>query len=124
MLMRLFLLRLGPFVCLHFCRDRKKTRNVFLVIAFIYSLLFGVAVWKIFSQEQWKGIVYLPISLLPHYLCYGFAVWLLIRCIWSAWSERVWKRIYGIAMISVIAGIYLENYWNPRILQFFCNFFN
>lgn len=123
MLLRLLLFRLGPFVSLRFCKDRKKVKLTFAMIAIVYGGFFLIAAWKIFSQEQWKGILYLPISMFPHYICYAFAIWMLIRCIWSAWSERVWKRIYGLSLISIILGILAENYWNPKILQFFCNFF-
>lgn len=123
MLLYLCLFRLCPMLSLHFCKKRKKIKIVFLTITAVYILCFVIAVWKIFNQEQWLGVLCLIISLFPHYLCYSFAVWLIIRCVWRSWSDRVWKRIYGIALMSVIFGIYTENYWNPKILQFFCNFF-
>ena len=123
MLLRLLLFRLGPLLGLQFCKEKKKIKLVFMMIAIVYSVCFFVAAWTIFNKEQWLGILYLPISMFPHYLCYGFAIWLLLRCLWNAWSERVWKRIYSIALLCVFLGILAENYWNPKILQFFCNFF-
>ena len=123
MLLRLIIFRLGPLISLHFCKDRKQIKVNFAVMGIIYVLCFLIAAWRIFGQKKWMGIIYLPISMFPHYLCYGFAIWLLIRCLWSAWSARVWKRIYGIAIICVIFGILAENYWNPQILQFFFEIF-
>ena len=123
MLLRLLIFRLGPLVSLNFCKSRKSMKTAFIVTGMIYSILLLIAAWAIFSEEQWLGILYLPISMFPHYLCYGFAIWLLIRCLWNAWSTRVWKRIYGISIICVILGILAENYWNPKILQFFCEIF-
>lgn len=124
MLLRLILLRLGPLAALHFCKGRKTIKKGFVWIVVIYGGLFLMASWKIFSQKGWSGIMLLPISMFPQYLCYGFAVWILMRCIWSAWSDRVWRRIYSLSVFSVVLGILTENYWNPEILQFFCKIFN
>lgn len=123
MLLRLLLFRLGPLIALRFCKDRKQIKLAVAMLLISYSACFSIAAWKLFSQEHWKGILYLPISMFPHYICYAFAIWVLLRCIWSAWSERVWKRIYIISSISVILGILAENYWNPKVLQFFFEIF-
>ena len=123
MLLRLLLLRLSPLACLYRCKDRKTMKIVFVVIIAIYFLGFIISAATLFAREQWKGIISLFAALFPQYLCYIFAGWLIARCVWSAWSERVFRRIGRIAFAAVIAGIFAENYWNPEILQFFCNFF-
>lgn len=123
MLFRLLLFRLSPVILLRFCRDRKQIKIAVHIILAIYGLCLLIAMWKIFTQKKWLGILYLPLSMFPHYLCYGFAIWMLIRCIWSAWSDRVWKRIYNLSVMSVMVGILTENYINPKILQFFFEIF-
>lgn len=124
MLLRLVIVRLVPLLSLRVCKDRKSIKTILVVEGAVYVLLFVLAAWRIISKENGTGILFLLLSIFPHYLCYGFSLWLLIRCVWNAWSDRVWKRIYGVAMMSLIVGILFENYWNPKILQFFCNFFN
>lgn len=119
MLLRLVLLRMAPLLSLRFCKNRKQIKLMVNSLLICYGLCFLIAVWKLFSQEKWMGIIYLPLALFPHYICYGFAVWMLLRCILGAWSERVWKRIYNLSLISTALGILAEYYWNPKILQFF-----
>ena len=123
MLFRLFLFRLGPLVFLKFCKEKRQIKLVVCLIGAIYGLCLLLAIWRLFSQEKWLGIIYLPISMLPHYIAYGFAIWMLVRCIWSAWSGRVWNRIYIMSVISVIIGIFSEYYINPQILQIFFKIF-
>lgn len=119
MLLRLVLLRMAPLLSLRFCKNREQIKLMVNGLLICYGLCFLIAVWKLFSQEKWMGIIYLPLALFPHYICYGFAIWMLLRCILGAWSERVWKRIYHLSLISTALGILAENYWNPKILQFF-----
>lgn len=117
MLLRLFVCRLLPFLLLSFYRNKKKLRSALTGICVLYLVCFLTGAWKVFYEEQWWGLLYLPLSMFPHYVCYLFAVWLQVRCIWSAWSERVWKRIYVISMLCIAAGIFLEACVNPWILQ-------
>lgn len=124
MLLKLLIIRLLPFLSLKVCKDRKSIKMVLIVGSVIYAVLFMLAAWRIIGMESWRGIVYLLLSMFPHYLCYGFGLWLLLRCVWNAWSDRVWKRIGRIAFVAVSVGVLLENYWNPEVLRFFCKFFN
>lgn len=124
MMFRLILFRLGPLVSLHFCKDRRRVKLVSNLLLLCYGVCLLIAGWKIFTQESWRGMLYLPVSMFPHYIFYGFALWMLLRCVWSAWSERVWKRIYGLSFLCVILGILMENYWNPKVLQFFSQVLN
>lgn len=123
MLFRLLLFRLGPFIGLHFCKERKQMKLAVRLLLLCYGVCLIIAVWKIVSEKKWLGILYVPISMFPHYIFYGFAIWILVRCIWSAWSERVWRRIYQISLLCIILGILTENYWNPKILHFFFEIF-
>ncbi len=123
MLFRLIVFRLLPFVLLRFCKDRRQLKLAVGFILAAYFLCFLIAAWGIFSQKQWLGIIYLPLSMLPHYICYAFGIWMLLRCIFSAWSERVWKRIYCLTLLCIVLGILLENYINPYILQIFFKIF-
>lgn len=123
MLFRLLLFRLAPWVGLIRCKKARDVKLVLLVTATVYFIAFIISVRELFVREQWKGILQVLLALLPHYLCYIFAGYLLARCIWSAWSDRVWERIRGLAFVLTIWGIFIENYWNLKILQFFCDFF-
>lgn len=120
MLLKLFILRLIPMICFMFCKDRRKMKHVFSLIVLVYVICFLIASWEIFRSSKWLGIVYIPIAVFPHGFCYAFSLWLLLRCLWREWSYRVWRRIYWIAFGSVVFGIYLEKYFNPVVLQFFC----
>lgn len=122
MLLRLMVFRLLPVLLLKFYKEKNKIRLAGAVLLGWYVVLFVVAVSQMCEQTGWKTLLYLPISMVPHYLCYGFAVWLLIRCMWSTWSVRVWKRIYRISIVCILMGILMENYWNPRILEILLNF--
>ena len=117
MLFKLFVLRLAPLLCLGFCKKRNRIQIAILLFLICYGGIFVTAVWEIFSQEHWKGLIYLPVSMFPQYLFYGFVVWMILRCILHAWSDRVWKRIYKVAVVMVTIGILTEKYWNPLILE-------
>lgn len=117
MLLKLFFLRLSPLICLKFCKKRSQIKVAVFSFLVVYAGVFITAAWAVFKQEKWRGIIYLPLSMFPHYLLYGFVMWILLRCIWSAWSERVWKRIYKVSIVIEILGVLTENYWNSMILR-------
>ena len=123
MLIRLILIRFLPFVFLKVGKNRKQLKIAVSGIVAMYVLCLLIAVWGIIREEGWRVFLYLPVSMLPHYLCYVFGFWMLVRCIWSVWSERVWKRIYVLVLLCIVLGILLENYINPYILQFFFKIF-
>ena len=117
MIFRLFLIRMGPLLCLGFCKKRNKMKTAIHLFIIGYGGLFAAAAWKLFLQERWKGMFYLPLSMFPQCLFYGFAVWMILRCVLHAWSERVWKRIYKVSVVVTIFGVLTEFYWNPWILE-------
>ena len=123
MLFRLLFIRLCPLAALRFCKDRKQIKLSVAMLLLCYGVCFLIAVGKIMVEKKWAAIVFIPLSMFPHYICYVFSIWILIRCIWCAWSERVWKRIHSLSVISVFAGILMESYWNPKILQIFFEIF-
>lgn len=124
MLFQLLLFRLGPWVGLIRCKKKRDIKFVLLVTAGIYFIGFIMCVRELCIRDQWKGILEVFFAMFPHYLCYIFAGCLIARCVWSAWSERVWKRIRRIAFMLTILGIFIENYWNSKILQIFYDFFH
>ncbi len=119
MLFRLLLFRLCPLLILRFLEERKRIKIAMIGLLVIYGIVFVIAVGDMISVYHWWSLLYIPMAMFPHYICYGFAIWILIRCIWHAWSERVWKRIYFLTIVSTILGILMEYYWSPQILQFF-----
>ena len=123
MLLRLIIFRLFPLTSLRFCKEKKQMKLAVMIILVCYCVSFFAVAAKMISEKYWLGILYVPLSMFPHYLFYGFSLVILMRCIWHAWSERVWKRIYSLAQISVILGILTETYINPKILQFFFGIF-
>ena len=123
MLFQLLVLRFLPVLFLAFLKERRQIKRILIVIAGIYVVSFAAAVWEVIVQFQWMGILVVPLLMFPQYLCYGFAGWILVRCLWHAWSARVWKRIICVSLISVLVGVFLENYWNPKILQIFFGIF-
>lgn len=123
MLFRLVLFRLGPWVCLARCKKKRDVKMILLATAAVYLTGFIISVRVLFEQERWRGTLGVLFASFPHYLCYIFAGYLVARCVWNAWSERVWKRIRILAFLLIIIGILFENYLNSRILQFFYNFF-
>ncbi len=123
MLLKLMIFRLAPFGILGFLKERRQIKFVTGIIIALYAISFIVTVWKIFSQKKWLGVLVLPISMFPHYICYVFSIWIILRCIWQIWSERVWKRIYFLSILSVLLGVLAENYVNTKILQIFFKIF-
>ena len=123
MLLRLLSIRFLPLLLFMFLKERKKIQKAAIVILEIYLLGFCFAVWKLLTQYRWFGILTIVMALFPHYLCYGFAGWILARCLWFSWSKRVWKRIVFVSLFSVLAGIFMEKYWNLNILQIFFEIF-
>ena len=123
MLFRLLILRFLPLMLLTFLKERRQIQKIVIVMIGIYIIGFFTAVWDVLIQFGWLGIICVPLLMFPHYLCYVFAGWILIRCLWSSWSTRVWKRIVFVSMLSVLTGVFLESYWNPKILQFFITIF-
>lgn len=123
MLFRLLLFRFLPLIFLAFMKDRRLIQKIMIAILGIYMIGFIAAVWDVIARFQWVGVLSIPLLMLPHYLCYGFAGWIMARCLWFSWSNRVWKRISLVSMISILVGVYLEAYWNPKILQIFFKIF-
>ncbi len=123
MLFRLMLVRFVPLLSLGFLKERAHIKRAVIILLIFYIAGFLTAAGKVIAQKQWLSLLYVPLSMFPQYICYGFAAWMLVRCIWQAWSERVWKRIYLFALLNVLSGIFMERYWNSKILQiFFENF--
>ena len=123
MLLQLFIARVCPVAALGFLKERKQLKLFMAVVLIGYILSLIVAVVKLISMEKWLAILFVPLSMFPHYICYGFAMVILVRCIWKSWSERVWKRIYFFSIVIIMAGVLLEKYINIQILQIFFNFF-
>ena len=123
MLFQLIVFRFLPLTFFAFFKERGQIQKIAIVVLGIYLTGFCFAVWNLVAKYQWLGIVSVPLSMFPHYLCYGFAGWILARCLWFSWSKRVWKRIFFVSLLSVFLGVLLENYWNPKILQIFFEIF-
>ncbi len=123
MLLKLLIFRFGPFGILGFLKERRQIKLVTGIIVVLYTISFLITVWKIFSQERLLGVLVLPISMFPQYIFYVFSICIVLRCIWQIWSERVWKRIYFLSILSVLLGILAENYINTKILQIFFKIF-
>lgn len=123
MIFNLFMLRMTPLLCLKFCKKRSRIKIAILFFLICYGGLFVTAIWKLFLQKHWKGMFYLPLSVFPQWLFYGFAVWMILRCVLHAWSERVWKRIYKVSVVVTIFGVLTEFYWNPWFLEKILKFF-
>ena len=123
MLLKLLLLRFCPMAMLGFIKDKNQIKKAIYILCSLYGIGFFAALMQIIKSESLYSIICIPLAVFPHYICYVFAMFLFIRCIWHAWSKRVWKRIYLIALISILLGVFMECYWNPKILQIFFNFF-
>lgn len=119
MLFRFILLRIGPIAMLYLLKDRKKLKLAVYGGVMCWGVSLVVAVLEIFKQEHWESIFLLLLSMFPQYLFYIFAYWLIIRCIRSAWSRRVWRRICVVSFVCVLCGTFAELYINPLILGFF-----
>lgn len=119
MLFRLLLYRMGPLTALCFLKDRKKIKMALYGGILCWVLCFIMAALKIFEQARWKGLLALVLSMVPHYLFYGFSLWMIVRCVRSAWSKRVWRRICLVSYFCIMCGILSESYINSLILNFF-----
>lgn len=119
MLLRLFVFRMGPLALLHLCRERRKIKRMLIVLFCVYAICLVRSVFALFEMEKWNVFFYLPLAAMPQFFLYGFAGWLLFRCVFEEWSERVWKRIYGVSCVVTFLGILVEIYINPQILNFF-----
>jgi len=122
MLFQLFVFRFLPVTCLAFLKDRRQIQKISFVVMIIYIVCFCLAGWSLIAKYRWLGLLCIPLSMFPHYLFYGFAGWIVVRCLWFSWSKRVWKRILFVSMLSVFVGMLLENYWSPNILEIFFKF--
>lgn len=123
MLLKLVIFRLVPICVLGLLKDRYQIKLMTGGVSVLYAVGLVMSAWKIVIQEKWLGILILPVSLFPHYICYIFSLWIMLRCIWHAWSERVWKRVYILSIFSVLLGVLSENYINTKILQIFFKIF-
>lgn len=119
MLIKLYFIRLFPMILLWKCKDIKKLRALLLVLLVGYGCCFATVGWELFCREHWMFLGYLIIAMFPQYLCYGFSMWLLMRCVWNPWSWRVWRRIFRISLIITVIGIYAEYYVNTWVLELF-----
>ena len=117
MLFRLVLVRMLPMIMLKLGRDRNYLKKMVILIGIIYMIFFVAAVWEILAQKGWLGIFLVPVSLFPHFVLYGFGMWMILRCVYREWSDRVWKRIYFLTILCIGLGILAENYINPHLLQ-------
>ena len=117
MLFRLMILRVVPVAMLKFWKKRNQLKKMLVMLCIGCVILFFAAVWELFVQKGWRGLIFLLMSLFPHFIFYGFGIWMMARCIYREWSERVWKRIYFLAILCVALGVLAENYINPKILQ-------
>ena len=123
MLFSMIITRFCPVAVLGFLKDRKQMKCAMVLIFTGYAAMLIAAIGKVVVEEKWLGIFLIPLSMFPQYFCYGFAIWILIRCIWHSWSERVWRRVHIVALSIILLGIFLEKYVNAKILQIFFNFF-
>ena len=123
MLFRLLIFRMGPLAVLNFFKERNKLKRLLYLMLVLGALFFLTAAWQIFKQERWQSVWILLLSMFPQGFFYGFAVWMLFRCVMKAWSKRVWKRIYSLAFLCILCGILAVLYINPFILRFFVKFF-
>lgn len=119
MLFRLLLFRLLPIAGFRFVKERSKIKWAVIALLLMYCLGVVFLSYDLWKKNGWYGIALLIPALFPQYLFYGLACWLLLRCVFYAWSERVWKRIYLVSVGMVFLGILTEKYWNPPILTFF-----
>lgn len=77
-------------------------------------------------QYHLKGILLLPAALLPQWLFYAPAAWLLLKWCMSLYGgiylkQKLSKKSCLASLFLLLAlmgmGIYLESFWNPKILH-------
>ena len=117
MLFSLLIVRLLPVTLLGLLKDQRKIKVIFVLLCGLTGAGFLIAVSSIVVQEHLFSLIYIPFAMFPHYLCYIFSFSILAKCIWHAWSKRVWKRIYVIAQVAILLGIFAELCWNSKILN-------
>lgn len=123
MLFYLILTRFCPIAAIGFLKTKRQMKIAVLSVVACYGLSLLAAAGKIIVEKKWLAILYIPFSMFPHYVCYGFAMWILMRCIWHCWSERVWKRIHFVSLITILSGVFAERYINAKVLQIFFGIF-
>ena len=117
MLFFLLLVRLLPLSLLGMWKDQKRIKRMFVLLMFLNMSGILIASASVVIQEDLKSLLYIPCAMFPHYICYIFSFYILARCIWHAWSKRVWKRIHLLSQLAILGGIFLESCCNPKILQ-------
>ena len=122
MLLQLLVTRLGPLILMKYCKERRRIKSVMVLLVLIYGIAFITSFFRIAAEESLKGVCLFFISMLPHYLIYGFSACLMVRCIWKMWSKRVWNRISALSIFLTMIGILCEKYINPSFIHFFENF--
>lgn len=123
MLLKLLFFRLAPMFALRFCKTGNQMKLAVCVTIGLYLSGLILLLRKLIFDGSWDVLLWIPAALFPHYLFYGFAVWMLLRCLFYAWSERVFKRIYRVAFVVILLGVMAETFLNPHILRFFCKNF-
>ena len=77
-------------------------------------------------QYHLKGVLLLPAALLPQWLFYAPATWLLLKWCMSFYEgiylkQKLSKKACLASLFLLLAmmgmGIYLESFWNPKILH-------
>ena len=123
MLFFLLLVRLLPVTLLGMCKSQKRIKMMYLLLILLNVSGVLIASASVVIQEHVRSFLYIPCAMFPHYICYIFSLEILARCIWHAWSKRVWNRIHLLSQVVILFGIFLELYWNPKILQILLKFF-
>lgn len=119
MLFRLFVIRWIPLLFLTIVKEKKQKQKTVIAMAGIYIISFIAASCKVVGEMGGIGLFLIPLFMFPHYICYIFGGWILLKCLWFSWSVRVWRRIVFVSSSCILIGIYLERYWNLKILHKF-----
>ena len=122
MLFRMIVLRLGPVILLRLCKDRKSLKVSVMSLLLVYLIAGIFSILYLWGKEQWKLFFIVPVAMFPHFICYLFVAWILLRCAFSPWSSRVWRRIYRLSVLIILFGVYLEYTLNPIFLKFLQKF--
>ncbi|MGN0335248.1 MAG: hypothetical protein ACI4DV_06265 [Lachnospiraceae bacterium] len=119
MLFQLFVLRMSPVLLLGMCRKHQEKKSLSIFLGLALFVILAASLVGLVKANGISGILYLFLGMFPQIIFYGFAFFLIYRCIWKEWSVRVWKRIYLIAVLSVLLGIWVECYCNSGLLTLF-----
>lgn len=117
MWIKLIIFRMIPVAGFIFCRNYQKKKRYSLWLGAVIFTSFTLSLLYFYEKKQLLGMGIFLLALLPQWLAYGFALFLIYRCIWQCWSVRVWDRIYKIALIFLIFGMILEKYCNPWVIS-------